>query len=297
MTPPPVTTATTAVHSGRRLKVTVLRVAVVLAVVLIIAYVFDGVALFFPPCPNKLRCDTDWELNEGKCYYFSTFTLSWIRSKQRCESVSGRLVKIDSRLEQSFLFWRLGSLMREHEDKFWIGLTDSDTEGEWKWTDGSSLNHTATFWFNDATRYTREPDNWTGQNNQHPEGEDCVRMGEKENWSVNCWFDKHCDTRQRFICEKKPAHSQSHTEGDPCLMNVSSLVPTLLSASQNQSNSFLFPFNYKQQSQSHQIHPPYKKWYGPVEHTALHTRLTNIFAVRKLQWFHSVLHLGPQMMQ
>ncbi|KAK7899388.1 hypothetical protein WMY93_020241 [Mugilogobius chulae] len=119
-----------------------LRVAVVLAVVLIIAYVFDGVALFFSRCSIKLRCDNDWELKGRKCYYFSTFALPWIRSKQRCESLSGRLVKIDSRLEQSFLSGRSSSLMTEDEDKFWIGLTDSDTEGEWKWTDGSLLDQT-----------------------------------------------------------------------------------------------------------------------------------------------------------
>ncbi|KAK7899386.1 hypothetical protein WMY93_020239 [Mugilogobius chulae] len=130
------------VHSGRTLEVAVVIFAVVLTVVLIVAYIFNGVALFCSACSIKLYCDKNWEQNGGKCYYFSTNKFSWNQSKKECESVSGRLVKIDSRPEQRFLSWRLGSLMREHEDKFWIGLTDSDTEGEWKWTDGSSLDQT-----------------------------------------------------------------------------------------------------------------------------------------------------------
>ncbi|KAK7899389.1 hypothetical protein WMY93_020242 [Mugilogobius chulae] len=129
-----------AVHSGRRLKVTVLRVAVVLAVVLIVAYVFDGVALFCSPCPMKLHCDKNWELNRGKCYYFSSNELSWIQSETKCKSMNGHLVKIDSKEEQKFLNGRLDTLMTENEDKFWIGLTDSAKEGEWKWTDDSLLD-------------------------------------------------------------------------------------------------------------------------------------------------------------
>ncbi|XP_072307504.1 C-type lectin domain family 4 member E-like, partial [Eucyclogobius newberryi] len=151
-------------------------------------------------CSTKLQCETNWKLNGRKCYYFSTNKFSWIKSKTFCESMDGRLVKIDSREEQLFLYEKLRTLMSEGEDKFWIGLTDSEAEGVWKWTDGSSLNPSLTFWFKGKNK--TEPDNWTGVD---PEGEDCVRMGEQtDNYQEKSWFDQNCDTPQRFICEKNP---------------------------------------------------------------------------------------------
>ena len=48
----------------------------------------------------------------------------------------------------------------------------------------------------------REPDNWKGTNGEHPDGEDCVRMGEKGPMEKN-WFDAFCDKPQKYICEKQ----------------------------------------------------------------------------------------------
>ncbi|KAJ0003535.1 hypothetical protein NQD34_008633 [Periophthalmus magnuspinnatus] len=154
----------------------------------------------------KLHCDTDWELNGTKCYYFSSNKLSWSHSKKKCVNMSGHLVKIDSREEQMFLSDRLKRKMREDDDKFWIGLTDSETEDVWKWTDGSSLDPNLTFWF--KTKQNSEPDNWTGHNKENLNGEDCVRMGEKaDGFETKCWFDQDCNSSQHYICEKNTASS------------------------------------------------------------------------------------------
>ncbi|XP_055020087.1 C-type lectin domain family 4 member M-like isoform X2 [Boleophthalmus pectinirostris] len=124
------------VCSGRRVKVAVLTVAVLVSVALIITVA----VLFFPRRSLRLHCDLGWELNGPNCYYFSTLKLSWSQSRWQCQKASGDLVKIESREEQRFLFGKVRHLMSEDEEKFWIGLTDSETEGEWKWVDGSALD-------------------------------------------------------------------------------------------------------------------------------------------------------------
>lgn len=156
------------------------------------------------PCPFKLHCDNDWEENGTKCYKFFAEKKTWIDSKVHCRSQNGNLVKIDSREEQIFLFNKVKKLMKKADkidDKFWIGLTDADKEGEWRWTDNSPLNQSLSFWFKHEGHI--EPDNWRN-GGSNPEGEDCVRMGETgPDFVEKCWFDQHCSNVQRFICEKE----------------------------------------------------------------------------------------------
>uniref|UniRef100_A0A669CXF1 C-type lectin domain-containing protein n=1 Tax=Oreochromis niloticus TaxID=8128 RepID=A0A669CXF1_ORENI len=136
------------------------------------------------PC---YKCEAGWELHGGKCYYFSNNKSSWNKSRDECRAKGGDLVKIDSREED---------VMTRDEDKFWIGLTDSAAEGRWVWVDGSSL---------DQSR--NEPDNWKGHNGEHPDGEDCARMGAKGG-ADDCWFDAFCSKPHRSICEKAGVKGQ-----------------------------------------------------------------------------------------
>ncbi|XP_039462092.1 CD209 antigen-like protein E isoform X2 [Oreochromis aureus] len=152
------------------------------------------------PC---YKCEEGWEQHGGKCYYFSINKSSWKQSRDECRAKGGDLVKIDSREEQTFLERRLKDVMNEAEDKFWIGLTDSAVEGRWVWADGSPLNERLQFWSRD------EPDNWTGTDGEHPDGEDCVGMGEKGGAKdLKCWFDAFCSKPHRSICEKAAVKGQ-----------------------------------------------------------------------------------------
>uniref|UniRef100_A0A8C6SWE4 C-type lectin domain-containing protein n=1 Tax=Neogobius melanostomus TaxID=47308 RepID=A0A8C6SWE4_9GOBI len=144
-----------------------------------------------PTYPNNVaQCGEDWELHGIKCYYFSPLSakLPWKESRKMCQKLKGDLVKIESREEQ----------MIDNGDKFWIGLTDSEAEGQWVWTDGSPLNSSLAFWF--ANDDNKEPDNWTVED---PEGEDCARMGEHPFIEgLKWWHDRSCQKKQRSICEK-----------------------------------------------------------------------------------------------
>ncbi|XP_034456850.1 C-type lectin domain family 4 member E-like [Hippoglossus hippoglossus] len=145
-----------------------------------------------PPVRNETcpRCEDGWEPHGGKCYFFSSVTLTWDQSRTQCTSMRGDLVVINNREEQEFLECRLRGKMNNPEDKFWIGLTDSKNEGEWLWVDNTQLDTSLTFWRH------REPDNWRGLNS---DGEDCVRMGEED---LESWVDGSCESPQKSICEK-----------------------------------------------------------------------------------------------
>ncbi|XP_033980060.1 C-type lectin domain family 4 member E-like [Trematomus bernacchii] len=151
-----------------------------------------------PKCPEVNRdscpkCPVGWERHGGKCYNFSTYTATWTRSRDECRCKGGDLVKIESREEQEFLEQKVRDIMTADEDKFWIGLTDSETEGTWLWTDGSALD-SLKFWSG------TEPDNYA---EVHSDGEDCARMGERGKAAhVMCWFDVCCENPHKSICEK-----------------------------------------------------------------------------------------------
>uniref|UniRef100_A0A8C1GW17 C-type lectin domain-containing protein n=1 Tax=Cyprinus carpio TaxID=7962 RepID=A0A8C1GW17_CYPCA len=73
-------------------------------------------------------------------------------------------------------------------NEFWIGLTDSDKEGNWKWVDGSTL--TSGFW------RSGEPNGKSGEN--------CVVS------FSSGWRDHPCNNAFRWICEKKTLSNELH---------------------------------------------------------------------------------------
>ncbi|XP_055368999.1 CD209 antigen-like protein E [Betta splendens] len=142
-------------------------------------------------CPT---CELDWDLNGGKCYYFSTNYLTWDQSRSVCKGQGADLVQINSEEEQRFLDNKVGRKMTYFLDWFWIGLTDSKEAGRWLWVDDSPLNTSLSFW------YKNEPNNLTGEN---PAGEHCASMGAQGGATdLKSWFDRSCNVAQRRICEK-----------------------------------------------------------------------------------------------
>ena len=72
--------------------------------------------------------------------------------------------------------------------KYWIGLTDTKTEGNWKWSDGTIL-----------TGYKnwgqKQPNDGNTKRNQ-----DCV-MIIVNNKQHGHWNDKPCTSLKGFVCE------------------------------------------------------------------------------------------------
>ncbi|XP_035506908.2 C-type lectin domain family 4 member E isoform X6 [Scophthalmus maximus] len=134
---------------------------------------------------NRVKtCPDGWKRFESTCYLVSVETASWERGWQDCTSRGADLVIVDRAEEQTFLTIIL-------EQDTWIGLTDRDQEGSWKWSDGTPL--TLAFW------RTGQPDNGGG----HPQigEEDCATSSPYRGTGKN-WNDLPCDASKPWICEK-----------------------------------------------------------------------------------------------
>ncbi|XP_047434305.1 asialoglycoprotein receptor 2-like [Mugil cephalus] len=118
-----------------------------------------------------------WVYFSGSFYYISLEKKSWKESRSYCQQRNADLVIINSREEQEFT--------RRFRKEMWIGLTDREEEGIWKWVDGTPL--TTRFWGRD------EPNSHKGRD------EDCGEIKFYDN--EKSWNDKPCDTENAWMCE------------------------------------------------------------------------------------------------
>ncbi len=72
---------------------------------------------------------------EGHEYKYISEQVSWYEAKKLAEEQGGYLVVFETHEEMSFVQSRLA-----RRDTAWVGLTDSENEGEWKWINGEKLD-------------------------------------------------------------------------------------------------------------------------------------------------------------
>ncbi|KAG7313948.1 hypothetical protein KOW79_022444 [Hemibagrus wyckioides] len=109
-------------------------------------------------------------------YVMSNESKSWEESRKDCMDKGADLLIINSKEEQEFI----GKQLVNHET--WIGLSDREKEGDWKWVDGTPL--TTKFW-----------NQWEPNN---AGDEDCVTV----HASSSTWNDSQCSKKFPWICEK-----------------------------------------------------------------------------------------------
>ncbi|MFT3736925.1 MAG: VPLPA-CTERM sorting domain-containing protein [Rhodocyclaceae bacterium] len=77
----------------------------------------------------------------GNDYYIATDTddgkLLWTEAQAAAVGIGGNLVSINDAAEENWLRTTISST-----DRFWIGLTDSGSEGVWKWIGGDAVTYT-----------------------------------------------------------------------------------------------------------------------------------------------------------
>ena len=71
---------------------------------------------------------------------FYTFVVgpSWNEAKSNAEKLGGQLVSINTAEEQQFIY---DNFVVNADKDIWIGLSDTEVEGNFKWLDGTPLNY------------------------------------------------------------------------------------------------------------------------------------------------------------
>ncbi|XP_030204886.1 uncharacterized protein LOC115537252 isoform X2 [Gadus morhua] len=112
--------------------------------------------------------------HDESVYLISTTKKNWTASREDCLQRNADLVVIDSREEQVFRF--VSRLMGTS----WLGLSDRDTEGTFKWVDGTPMTSS---WRHGKPRVDGG-------------AKYCVVAGE------DGWSEEPCDRQHYWICEK-----------------------------------------------------------------------------------------------
>uniref|UniRef100_A0A672QAB7 C-type lectin domain-containing protein n=1 Tax=Sinocyclocheilus grahami TaxID=75366 RepID=A0A672QAB7_SINGR len=142
---------------------------------------------------NKLTAElviltVEWTCYRSSFYYMSKENKTWTESRRYCTEKGADLIIINNREEKDFVHNTSGNAV------FYIGLTDTDVEGSWKWVDESTLN--SSFWA------SGEPNRGQGIVD-----EDCVvtvAVPKLPEWpNLVGWLDVACNDKFQWICEKR----------------------------------------------------------------------------------------------
>ncbi|XP_072567956.1 uncharacterized protein [Paramormyrops kingsleyae] len=134
-------------------------------------------------CNKSYICPLGWRRFKCSCYYISTEKKTWNDSRQACMQSGTDLAIISSREEQDF--------MNSIPGDFWIGLSDREREGTWKWVDGTTIPVDEGYWLSSV----KQPDDYNGN-------EDCVHQRTR-NFDPG-WNDLPCSYTLNWMCESVP---------------------------------------------------------------------------------------------
>uniref|UniRef100_A0A3Q2EJN7 C-type lectin domain family 17, member A-like n=1 Tax=Cyprinodon variegatus TaxID=28743 RepID=A0A3Q2EJN7_CYPVA len=140
------------------------------------------------PAKDCKECPEGWLQVEDQCFHLNTDKQDFSTSAEKCKDIGAHLAILTTR-KQHEAVEKEGRRIAGTYIHYWIGLSDIETEGDWRWVDNSTL--TTAFW----DPYRREPDNNQAQG---PEGEDCAVVDSY----TQKWYDVPCEFTYPRICQK-----------------------------------------------------------------------------------------------
>ncbi|XP_052762181.1 asialoglycoprotein receptor 1-like [Mya arenaria] len=134
---------------------------------------------------QSAACPDSWERFQGSCYYFQTGYMEFNDSELYCNQNNGHLAHINNAAEQAFVSNRILNI--NPNQTWFIGLTDMQVEGVFRWVDNDEELTPGTF------------RGWAAsQPHDSYDSEDCVGMWFKRGMR---WNDISCAAKYPSICE------------------------------------------------------------------------------------------------
>ncbi|KAM4600807.1 CD209 antigen-like protein C [Polymixia lowei] len=131
------------------------------------------------------ECPEGWFHTGDKCYYFSRVKSDWLSSRDSCTEMGSHLAILHT-MEEHDALEKEARRVGRFDFHFWIGLSDLEKEGDWRWVDNTTLQNE--YWGES------EPNN---HQSGGEEGEDCATLDSHS----KTWFDIPCDHICRHICQ------------------------------------------------------------------------------------------------
>ncbi|NWH78351.1 MRC1 protein, partial [Piaya cayana] len=125
-------------------------------------------------------CLKGWERHGFYCYLVGHSSVTFSEAKKACERSSGYLTSVGDRYEQAYLTSLVGL---SSEKYFWIGLSDMEEQGMFKWATGESVLYT----------------NWNAAMPGNEAGCVALRTGN----AAGLWDVQNCDVKAKFVCKKQ----------------------------------------------------------------------------------------------
>uniref|UniRef100_A0A803V9G9 MRC1 protein n=1 Tax=Ficedula albicollis TaxID=59894 RepID=A0A803V9G9_FICAL len=124
-------------------------------------------------------CLKGWERYGFYCYLVGHTSVTFSEAKKTCERSSGYLTSIGDRYEQAYLTSLIGL---SSEKYFWIGLSDMEEQGIFKWVTGEGVLYT----------------NWNAAMPGREAGCVALRTGN----AAGLWDVQNCEVKAKFLCKK-----------------------------------------------------------------------------------------------
>ncbi|XP_067435388.1 type-2 ice-structuring protein-like isoform X2 [Thunnus thynnus] len=129
------------------------------------------------------RCSSGWIEFGGRCFYYEPTATSWSEAQRNCRSLGANLASAHS-IEELRVIERVIFLHTHWDPPTWLGGSDSNAEGVWRWLDGTPFDFT--YWC------PGEPNDNSSQ--------DCLQTNYRGSSGDRCWDDMWCYAHLPSVC-------------------------------------------------------------------------------------------------